>query len=193
MLSLALTDAALAAAATGLALRSAYSVGYRLAFTLLVIPALLGFLRFSGLYPLETWHSFFTLLSASAALPMLAVCAVWPASAVAQKKSFALIFLGIAGLLGIVIAGLGEIRIYDKVIALLSMATMLWFFLRQGAGVRAVGACFMLAGSVLFVMKVGVPGWIVPGDCLHIGMALGLWFSAPPRGNTFVQVEKVLP
>ena len=62
--SLALTDALLCVVASGLAARSSLSVGYRMAFTFLAIPALLGFLKFSGIYPLETWHPLFTIFSA---------------------------------------------------------------------------------------------------------------------------------
>jgi len=52
--SLALTDALLCLIAAWLASKNTLAVGYRMALTLLAIPALLGFLRFSGIYPLET-------------------------------------------------------------------------------------------------------------------------------------------
>ena len=67
MLSLALTDALLCGVAAWLASRPQFSIGYRMAFGLLALPALLGFLRFSGLYPMEGWHQLFSALGASAA------------------------------------------------------------------------------------------------------------------------------
>lgn len=172
--SLALTDALLCVVAAWLATRSTFAVGYRMAFTLLAIPSLLGFLRFSEIYPLETWHPLFTLLSASAALPMLAICVVMPQSMVATRKQFAMIFLGVAMLMGLIVSGLGKIRIYDQALGLLSMLVLLWVLLKRGEPRRAMGALLMIVGSLLFVLKVSVPPWLLPGDWLHMGMALGL-------------------
>ena len=137
--SLALTDAFLCLMTVWLASRSALAVGYRMAFTLLAIPALLGFLRFSGIYPLETWHPLFTLMSASAALPLLAICVVGPQSIVATRRQFAIIFLGVAMLLGLLIAGLGKFRIYDQALGLGSMLFILVTLLKSGQHARALG------------------------------------------------------
>jgi hypothetical protein len=54
--SLTLTDALLCLIAAWLASKNTLAVGYRMALTMFAIPALLGFFRFSGIYPLETWH-----------------------------------------------------------------------------------------------------------------------------------------
>ena len=177
--SLALTDALLFLMASWLATRSAFAVGYRMAFTLLAIPALLGFFRFSDIYPLETWHPLFTLLSASAALPLLAICVLAPHSLVATRKQFAIIFLGVAMLLGLLISGLGKLRIYDQALGLISMLVILVSMLKNNQHTRALGAALMLAGSVLFVLKVSLPPWLMPGDWLHLGMALGLFLVSP--------------
>jgi hypothetical protein len=172
--SLALTDALLCLIAAWLASKNTLAVGYRMALTMLAIPALLGFLRFSGIYPLETWHPLFTLLSASAALPLLAICVLAPQSIVANRKQFAIIFLGVAMLLGLLISGLGKLRIYDQALGLLSMLVILVAMIKRNENTRALGAALMLAGSVLFVLKVSVPPWLMPGDWLHLGMAFGL-------------------
>jgi hypothetical protein len=177
--SLALTDALLCLIAVWLASRSALAVGYRMAFSLLAIPALLGFLRFSGIYPLETWHPLFTLMSASAALPLLAICVLAPQSMVATRRQFAIIFLGITMLLGLLIAGLGKFRIYDQALGLGSMLVILVTLLKSGQHARALGATLMLAGSVLFVLKISIPPWLLSGDWLHLGMAMGLLLIAP--------------
>ena len=182
--SLALTDALLCLVAVWLASRSALSVGYRMAFTLLAIPALLGFLRFSGIYPLETWHPLFTLMSASAALPMLAICVLSPESMVATRRQFAIIFLGGAMLLGLLIAGLGKLRIYDQALALFSMLSILVSLLKRGEHMRAMGAILMLAGSALFDIKFSIPPSWVPGDFLHLAMAFGLFLVAPNNLKT---------
>lgn len=181
MSSLALTDAALFLVAVWLASRSALAVGYRLAFVGLALPALLGFLRFSGLYPLEGWHQLFTLMSASAALPLLAVCVLAPASVVAQKRQFALIFLLGDMLVGLLISGLGRLRVYDQAIGFLSMVIMLVVLVRMKDLRRAVGPALMIAGSLLFLAKVAFPPWLAPGDWLHLGMAAGLLLLVPLR------------
>ncbi|MDH4377996.1 MAG: hypothetical protein QE494_17010 [Ramlibacter sp.] len=179
MLSLALTDALLCGVAAWLASRPQFSIGYRMAFGLLALPALLGFLRFSGLYPMEGWHQLFSMLGACAALPLLAVCVLTPESAVARRRQFTLIFLGAAMLLGLLISGLGKLRLYDQAAGLVSMALMLWALFKAKDGRRALGPAFMVAGSLLFVTKMSVPPWLVPGDLLHLGMAAGLLLLAP--------------
>ena len=179
MLSLALTDALLCLVAAWLASRPQFSIGYRTAFGLLALPALLGFLRFSGLYPMEGWHQLFSALGASAALPLLAVCVLAPDSAVAQRRQFTLIFLGAAMLLGLLISGLGKLRLYDQAAGLVSMALMLWALFKAKDGRRALGPAFMVSGSLLFVTKMSVPPWLVPGDLLHLGMVAGLLLVAP--------------
>jgi hypothetical protein len=165
--------------AAWLASRPQFSIGYRMAFGLLALPALLGFLRFSGLYPMEGWHQLFSALGASAALPLLAVCVLAPDSAVARRRQFTLIFLGAAMLLGLLISGLGKLRIYDQALGLMSMLVILVSMLKNNQHTRALGAALMLAGSVLFVLKVSLPPWLMPGDWLHLGMALGLFLVSP--------------
>jgi hypothetical protein len=177
--SLAITDALLCLVTAWLASRSTLLVGYRMAFTLLAIPALLGFLRFSGIYPLETWHPLFSLMSASAALPLLAICVAMPDSMVASRRQYAIIFLGVTMLLGMLIAGLGKIRLYDQVLGLLSMLAMVWVLIKKSEPQRVIGAGLMVLGALLFVMKVSVPPWLLPGDWLHLGMALGLMLLVP--------------
>jgi hypothetical protein len=177
--SLALTDALLCLIATWLAFKNSLAVGYRMSFTMLAIPAFLGFLRFSGIYPLDTWHPLFALLSASAALPLLAICVLAPESVVATRKQFAIIFLGVAMLLGLLISGLGKLRIYDQALGLMSMVVIVVAMMKRSENTRALGAALMLAGSVLFVLKVSVPPWLMPGDWLHLGMAFGLILVTP--------------
>lgn len=181
MSSLALTDAVLFLVAAWLATRSRLAIGYRLAFAGLAVPALLGFLRFSGLYPLEGWHLLFTLMSASAALPLLAVCVLAPGSVVAHKRQFALIFLLAAMLAGLLISGLGRLRVYDQALGFLSMVAMLVALVRMKDLRRAAGPALMIVGSLLFLAKVAVPPWLAPGDWLHLGMAAGLLLLARAR------------
>ena len=59
------------------------------------------------------------------------------------------------------------------------MLVMLVVLVKQSDLKRSLGAVLMLTGSVLFVLKVGIPQLVLPGDWLHIGMALGLILIAP--------------
>ena len=179
MLSLAVTDALLFCCAAYLASRQHSPVGYRLAFGVLAVAALLGALKFSGLYPLDSWHRLFAIISGSAALPLLAVCVALPQSATANDRQFALIFLGGTALLGLAIAGLGKLRIYDQAAGAISMCWMLWLFVRQGDRRRIISVAFMLIGSALFLAKITVSPWLFPGDFLHLGMVMGLLLLAP--------------
>ena len=192
MSSLAITDALLFCCAAYLAFQRSSPIGYRLAFGLLAIAALLGALKFSGLYPLDSWHRLFAILSGSAALPLLAVCIKWPQSPVAKHRQFALIVLGGAALLGLAIAGLGKLRIYDQALGAISMLWMLWLVIKQQDQRRIIGLACMLAGSALFLAKVKFAPWLAPGDFLHLGMAIGLFLLAPTSQAASVDDELLL-
>jgi hypothetical protein len=174
-----MTDALLFCCAAYLASQRSSPVGYRLAFGVLAVAALLGVLKFSGLYPLDSWHRLFAIFGGSAALPLLAVCVAWPQSAAANDRQFALILLGGAALLGLAVAGLGRLRIYDQALGAISMFWMLWLMVKQGDRRRIVGLACMLGGSVLFLAKANFSPWLSPGDFLHLGMAMGLLLLAP--------------
>ena len=186
MSSLAITDAILFGCAAYLAFQRQIPIAYRLGFGLLALAALLGAMKFSGLYPLETWHRLFTILGGSAALPLLAICVIWPQSAVVNDRQFALIFLGAAAILGLAIAGLGKLRLYDQVLGAFSMLWILWLLIKQGEKRRIMGLSFMLLGSALFLAKVQFSPWLVPGDFLHLGMAIGILLFAPTPHRLFI-------
>ena len=78
MSSMAFTDGFLALVSLWLASRAQAPVALRLACALFAAAALLGVLRFSGIYPLPTWHQFAYMLGAMAAFPLLDVAIVWP-------------------------------------------------------------------------------------------------------------------
>ena len=76
-------------------------------------------------------------------------------------------------------SGLGKLRIYDEALGLMGMLVILVAMIKRSENTRAHGAALMLAGSVLFVLKVSVPPWLIPGDWLHLGMAFGLILVTP--------------
>ena len=119
MPSLAYSDGFLCLVTLWLATRSQSPVALRLACTLFAAAAVLGVLRFSGIYPLVGWHQFASMLGAMAALPMLAVCVLWPDSLVTRNTRFAWIFMGGMAVLGVIIVGAGQKRVVADDVAVL--------------------------------------------------------------------------
>ncbi len=174
MSSLALTDGFLCLVSLWLASRAQAPVALRLASALFATAAVLGVLRFSGVYPLPTWHQFASMLGAMAAFPLLAVALVWPDALVTRSTRFAWIFMCVMAVLGVLIVGAGQKRVVADGLAVLSVIAIVVTLARAGLWRGALAGALMLAGLVLFAAKVAVPGVLVPGDLLHIGMALGL-------------------
>jgi hypothetical protein len=174
MSSLALTDGFLALVSLWLASRAQAPVALRLACALFAAAALLGVLRFSGIYPLPTWHQFASMLGAMAAFPLLAVAVLWPDALVTRSTRFAWIFMCAMAVLGVLIVGAGQKRVVADGLAVLSVIAIVLTLARAGLWRGALAGALMLAGLMLFAAKVSVAGVLVPGDLLHIGMALGL-------------------
>ena len=172
--SLAVTDGFLCLVTLWLASRAQAPVALRLACTLFAVAALLGVLRFSGVYPLSTWHQFASMLGAMAAFPLLAVAVVWPDALVTRSTRFAWIFMCVMAVLGVLIVGAGQKRVLADGLAVLSVVAITVTLARAGLWRGAMAGGLMLAALLLFAAKVSVAGVLVPGDLLHIGMALGL-------------------
>ena len=77
MSSLAYTDGLLALVCVWVLTRASLPLALRMAAAILGAAAVLGVLRFSGLYPLPPWHQFASLMGASVAFPLLAVTLAW--------------------------------------------------------------------------------------------------------------------
>jgi len=174
MSSMAFTDGLLALVSLWLVRRRQSPVALRLACALFATAAVLGVLRFSGAYPLPTWHQFASMLGAMAAFPLLAVAVLWPDALVTRNTRFAWIFMCAMAVLGVLIVGAGQKRVVADGLAVLSVIAIVVTLARAGLWRGALAGALMLAGLVLFAAKVSVAGVLVPGDLLHIGMALGL-------------------
>ena len=71
---------------------------------LYLLAAVLGVLRFSGLYPIPQWHQFVSMLGACAAFPLLAVAVLWPDAAATRQLKFASIFFICMAVFGVLAA-----------------------------------------------------------------------------------------
>lgn len=174
MPSLAYSDGLLALVSLWLLSRASLPLGVRIAAGTLGAAAVLGFLRFSGLYPIPQWHQFVSMLGACAAFPLLAVAVLWPDAAVARQLKFAAIFFIIMAVIGVLAVGVAQKRVVVDVLTVISVVAMVISLARGGRWPTAISTALMLAGLLLFAAKAAIVPALVPGDLLHIGMAIGL-------------------
>lgn len=174
MPSLAYTDGLLALVSLWLLSRASLPLGVRIAAGTLGAAAVLGFLRFSGLYPIPQWHQFVSMLGACAAFPLLAVAVLWPDAAVARQLKFAAIFFIIMAVIGVLAVGVAQKRVVVDALTIISVVAMVISLARGGRWPTAISTALMLAGLLLFAAKAAIVPALVPGDLLHIGMAIGL-------------------
>jgi len=172
---LAYTDGLLALVCLWLLSRASLPLGARIAAGTLGIAAVLGVLRFSGLYPIPQWHQFVSMLGACAAFPLLAVAVLWPDAAVARQLKFAAIFFIILAVIGVLAVGVAQKRVVVDALTVISVVAMVISLERGGRWPTALTTALMLAGLLLFAAKATVVPALVPGDLLHIGMAIGLF------------------
>jgi len=197
MPSLAYTDGLLALVCLWLLARASLPLGVRIAVGTLGIAAVLGVLRFSGLYPIAQWHQFVSMLGACAAFPLLAVAVLWPDAAVARQLKFASIFFIVLAVIGVLAVGVAQKRVVVDALTVISVVAMVISLVRGGRWPAALTTALMLAGLLLFAAKAAVLPALVPGDLLHIGMAIGLlglgmsglWQDTPKLGAQEAQPQ----
>ena len=197
MPSLAYTDGLLALVCLWLLARASLPLGVRIAVGTLGIAAVLGVLRFSGLYPIAQWHQFVSMLGACAAFPLLAVAVLWPDAAVARQLKFASIFFIVLAVIGVLAVGVAQKRVVVDALTVISVVAMVISLVRGGRWPTALTTALMLAGLLLFAAKAAVVPALVPGDLLHIGMAIGflglgmsgLWHDTPKLGAQEAQPQ----
>ena len=175
MPSLAYTDGLLALICLWLLTRASLPIGVRIAAGTLGLAAVLGVLRFSGLYPIPQWHQFVSMLGACAAFPLLAVAVLWPDAAATRQLKFASIFFIGMAVLGVLAVGVAQKRVLVDALTVISVVAMLISLARGGRWSTTLTTALMLAGLLLFESKATVLPGLVPGDLLHIGMAIGLF------------------
>lgn len=182
MNSLAITDGILCAVSLYLVQNRMLPVALRLSAGLLAVAAFLGVLRFSGLYPVPSWHLFFSMLGAASAFPLLAVAIVWPNALATRSTRFAWIFMCVTAVIGVILVGAAQKRLYADALALLCIIAILVTLVRARQWRGALGSSVMLLALVAFALKLSVGTLLQPGDLLHLGMAFGLLLlSGLPR------------
>ena len=132
MPSLAYTDGILALICLWLLTRASLPIGVRIAAGTLGLAAVLGVLRFSGLYPIPQWHQFVSMLGACAAFPLLAVAVLWPDAAATRQLKFASIFFIGMAVLGVLAVGVAQKRVLVDALTVISVVAMLISLARGG-------------------------------------------------------------
>jgi len=160
-----------------LAARATLPIGIRLSAGIFASAALLGMLKFSFSYPLPSWHAFFIMLGAVSALPLWAIAAFDPMARVVRDLHFAVIFIVIMAVLGIIIVAVAHRPLYADVLALLSSCIVIARGLYSRQWYKLSGGCVLFCAFLLFATKISV-SFLKPGDILHLGMGLGLWLSS---------------
>lgn len=190
MNSLAISDGLLLAVTVYLALQRHRPIALRLACGVFGVAALLGVLRFSGIYPMPSWHQFASMLGAASAFPLLAVAVLWPESLAARSTRFAWIVLCVSAVIGVIVVGVGQKRIYSDALALLSLLAICITQVRAREWLGALGGVLMLAALVFFALKISAGTALVPGDLLHIGMAAGLLLLSHMKQTETINARK---
>ena len=178
MNTLAMTDAILMLVALRLAWAGRERALVLLGATLLMLAALLGVLRFSGLLPLPQWHQFFSMLGAGVSLPALAASLLWTAGSVNTQRGIGWIFAIALAVFCVLTGVVAQIKLVPQVLGFVAVLLMLVLAIRHRLLDVGLGAGSMLLGFVLFMGKVQVIG-LQSGDFLHIFMAAGLLLLHP--------------
>ena len=173
MNSLAITDSLLLIVTFLIAYGAKHPPSIRIAAGLFAAAAFLGVLRFTGILPLPTMHSFFSGLGATSAYPLLSATFLFPSSVLANQWRFSSIFAVIAGALGLVASAL-EVGIWANAVALTSVAALFLRSILFRDLLVLIGSMSLLAAVVLFALNVSFASLLKPGDFLHLFMAVGL-------------------
>ena len=167
-------DGLLAAVAFWVALRPARGMpALQLGCVLLGCAATLGTLRFSGLLPMPQLHQYFSMLGAGVGLPLLAIAVVDPRSAIAGQRRYTWIFAVTAAVVCTLVVMILQFKAWVAVSGFVGvLAVLVAAVVRKQRLPMLAGVC-MVAALALFAAKVQAAG-LLPGDFLHIGLALGL-------------------
>lgn len=170
----ALLDGVLAAVALTVAIHPArHWPALRLGCLVLAAAATLGTLRFSGWLPLPPMHQFMSMLGAGVGLPLIGISLASPTSAVSRQTRYAWIFAVSSSVICILAVMVWQFKLWPSVCAVLATLAVLFYSIqRRDWLAMTVGACLLVA-LVMFASKLETSA-LVPGDFLHIGLALGL-------------------
>lgn len=170
----ALFDAILAAVALSVAIFPARNwPALRLGCLILAAAAVLGTLRFSGLLPLPPMHQFMSMLGAGVGLPLLGISLSAPTSAVSRQTRYAWIFAVAASVICILVVMVGQFKLWASICAVLAALAMLVSAVRRRDWLALASGGCVLAALIAFATKLEM-SVLMPGDFLHIGLALGL-------------------
>ncbi len=180
--SLAVTDAVLCIVTLHLAGRRQGSPLLRISAALFSAAALLGVLRFSGIWPAQSVHTFVSMLAGVSAFPALAMAVSRASSPWVLSSGRATMAVVGLGAIGAAIVTLSGSRHYVDFCAVSSVLAMGVAAYRQRDGICGVSALLMLAGLLCFATKTVIVPGLEPADHLHLALAagwLGIGYRSP--------------
>lgn len=168
-----MTDAVLFAATLYIALFSARNCLLRVSAALFSIAALLGALRFSGLYPEAAPHMFVSMIAGVAAFPAMAISVIFPRWRSTERLGDSLMIVGALAVLGALFVVVSGSRGYLNACALLAVVGIGFVSLRHRQWLSAMSATLILLGLLCFALKLSPIVALQPADILHLTLAAG--------------------
>ena len=181
--SLAVTDAILCLVTLFVASRHAHPPLLRISAAMFSVAALLGALRFSGIWPAPPVHMFASMLAGVGAFPALATAVSCPTLPWVRSWGLALTAVLVAGAIGAALVMSSGWRLYLDLCAIVSVLALAVAGYRQNDRLRVVAALVMLTGLLLFAMKIAVWPGLEPADGLHLALAAG-WLGVSYRRSS---------
>lgn len=169
-----MTDAVLCIVTVLIALKADRPLLFRIAAAMFSAAALLGTLRFSGLYVDPSPHMLVSMVAGVAAFPAVAAATIWPKSPVAERWMPAVSLLVVLAIVGASITLSSGSRVYVNLCALVSVSSIGFFATKRREWLYLVSATILLFGLASFATGTAFFSFLQPADILHVALTVGL-------------------
>jgi hypothetical protein len=162
------------------ALNSTQSPLFRVAAGLFSAAALLGVLRFSGVYAEEAPHRLISMIAGVAAFPAMAISVWFTQWRVIREWRASVFMISVLAILGALIVMSTGSRLYLDACAVLSVSGIAYACWSQSFRLGVISAVIMLVGLLCFAAKISPVTALQPADILHLALAAG-WLGLSRR------------
>jgi hypothetical protein len=162
---------------------------FRVGAALFSVAALMGALKFSGLYADEQPHRLLAMIAGVAGFPAMVISIALPEWKLIDRWGTSLLLVSIIAIAGVWIVTTTGARLYLDAVALLSPLAVGYACWRQRAPLGVVSAVVILLGLICFALKIPSETTVQPADVLHLALAAG-WLglhqqqAANPRADS---------
>ena len=162
------------------ALNSTQSPLFRVAAGLFSAAALLGVLRFSGVYAEESPHRLISMIAGVGAFPAMAMSVWFTQWRVIREWRASVLMISVLAILGALIVMSTGSRLYLDACAVLSVSGVAYACWSQSFRLGVISAVIMLVGLLCFAAKISPATALQPADILHLALAVG-WLGLSRR------------